>query len=187
MNSEVLVYRRRECNGKIHLIASFNSVEDLVSNCSSFDNFSYCDTDRTSAGLHSWDRDYTGGTWVDYYKTTHYCYVAYNSKNKIIGPDILTGLRRKYIRNRWKRYYYRYNSWSKRSNGHWYRHPKTTQERRWANAWDDEEFAPRIRTKRNARHLPNSWDDLPRGSKGKNWKNYRKHQWKEKGVAKATP
>ena len=69
----------------------------------------------------------------------------------------------------------------KRSHYHYYRRVRTTQERRWANAWDDEEFAPKIRKCRNASNLPSYWDDQPRSNcDNHNWKRFRKHQWKEK-------
>lgn len=61
-----------------------------------------------------------------------------------------------------------------------YRRIRTTHERRWAHAWDDEEFAPKVRSRRNARNLPNSWDDIPRFDwRHRSWKRYRKHQWKD--------
>jgi len=69
---------------------------------------------------------------------------------------------------------------AKRRNYSYYRHPQTTQERRWADAWDDEEFAPKCRATRNARTLPNCWDDFVRSNhRNRTWKHYRKHQWKD--------
>lgn len=59
----------------------------------------------------------------------------------------------------------------------WLRHPRTTQERCWADAWKDEDFAPRTRARRNARNLPNAWDDVHRDVE-RSWKRYRKAQWK---------
>lgn len=68
---------------------------------------------------------------------------------------------------------------SKRGNYSFWRHPRTTQERRWANAWDDEEFAPKARGARNGHNLPNVWDDIVRqDSEDRNWKRHRKFQWK---------
>ena len=64
------------------------------------------------------------------------------------------------------------NSWS---FGHYYRRPKTTQEMRWAIA--HEKY---VRGRRSKRHLPSSWDDVPRSDirERKNWKRNRKTQWK---------
>ena len=53
----------------------------------------------------------------------------------------------------------------------------TTPERRWAHAWDDEDDAPKCRASRNAKNLPNSWDDYWRYNQ-KSWKKFRKTQWK---------
>lgn len=76
---------------------------------------------------------------------------------------------------RWK-----YNSWAKRRR-YRLRRIRTTHERRWVRAWDDEEFAPKIRARRNARNLPDSWDDyVRRDVDDRNWKRHRRHQWKEK-------
>ncbi|HCW06988.1 MAG TPA: hypothetical protein DGG95_06450 [Cytophagales bacterium] len=63
----------------------------------------------------------------------------------------------------------------KRSGGGYYRHMKTTQERRWS-------FAAKVdgvpwRARRNARNLPNPWDDICR-TVTKSWKKHRKTQWK---------
>jgi hypothetical protein len=56
---------------------------------------------------------------------------------------------------------------------------RTTQEIRWAHAWDDEENAPRVRAARNGHNLPNMWDD-PMGHNEKSWKyqSKRRHQWR---------
>ena len=70
--------------------------------------------------------------------------------------------------------------WSKQAwGGH--RSIRTHQERKWANAHDDEEFAPKPRGKRNKISLPTSWDDVIAHS-DKSWKTQskRKHQWKSK-------
>lgn len=79
--------------------------------------------------------------------------------------------------------YYTYVPGSKRSyrHGYGFRHPRTTYERRWADAWTDEEEspAPKIRARRNFRNLPSSWDDIPRRDwDNNNWKRFRRHQYK---------
>jgi hypothetical protein len=61
----------------------------------------------------------------------------------------------------------RFYGW-KRSTGHYYRHPKTTQELREGPT----------RARRNG--LPSSWDDLRiMARENRNWKQFRKTQWKE--------
>lgn len=63
----------------------------------------------------------------------------------------------------------------------WYKIPKTTQERRWSFA-----YGKYVRVKRNARNLPNAWDDYSRSDcdTRRSWKNKKiKKQWmKNAGV-----
>jgi len=62
-----------------------------------------------------------------------------------------------------------------------FRHPRSTQEKRWVHAWDDEEFAPKVRAKRGMRYLPDAWDDyLSHNDKCWKTQSKRRHQWKEK-------
>ena len=65
----------------------------------------------------------------------------------------------------------------------YYRHPKTTQERKlWTGLCiDSKEFDVNIklRAARSARNLPNAWDDWVRSSyQVKSWKNYRTQQYR---------
>lgn len=72
---------------------------------------------------------------------------------------------------------------SKRSGGHFFRLPRTRQEFTAAAAHDaDSEavaLAGRWRARRNRSNLTTAWDDVPCGRRGRNWKNFRKHQWKD--------
>lgn len=109
--------------------------------------------------------------------------VAYNGKGKVLTPDHLLGLARKY-NPRYNRYWGKYSSlWFTGSKSNWHRgvnirYMKTTQEYRWEKAWDDEEFAPKYRAKRTHKYLPNVYDDYWRYNM-KSWKQFRKHQWKD--------
>jgi len=72
---------------------------------------------------------------------------------------------------------------SKRTNGSMYRRIHTFQESKWADAWDrhNEEVSIKTRARRNRSNLPNTWDDyIRRDVEIKNWKRYRKTQWKGK-------
>lgn len=64
--------------------------------------------------------------------------------------------------------------------GSYYRRVKTFQEHRSDFTTEDEDFyGVKVRCKRNSKNLPNAWDDIPRHCcDRKNWKYYRKHQWK---------
>ena len=56
----------------------------------------------------------------------------------------------------------------------------TMKERRWADAWeDDEDFRVSVRRRRSAGHLPDSWDDIF-SHNDKSWKTQskRRRQWK---------
>lgn len=67
----------------------------------------------------------------------------------------------------------------KRSGYRYYRHPKTTVERRqyFKDMYDLDEYYFKVRSRRGFRALPNSWDDQVRHVE-RNWKSQRNHQWK---------
>lgn len=109
--------------------------------------------------------------------------VAYNENGKILKPDTIVGIARKYWKKRNNNFT---GAWTRKRGNGWkigaygsYRHMKTFQERKWAHAWDDEEHTPKVRCARNIRNLPTSWDDIWANSQ-KCWKKQskRKHQWK---------
>lgn len=66
--------------------------------------------------------------------------------------------------------------------GRYYRHPKTTQEKRnvACDAVDEniEYYKVKIRQRRNATNLPQLWDDRRRCNQN-NWKSQRKTQWRQ--------
>ena len=109
--------------------------------------------------------------------------VVADQNGKLFTSDRLIGLFRVYWRNKMlgrRCKYDRRNGCKKSAWGGW-RSMKTFQERKWANAWDDEEFVPKVRAARNDANLPDAWDDYYADS-AKSWKiqSKRKHQWKEK-------
>lgn len=62
------------------------------------------------------------------------------------------------------------------------RHPKTTHDRRWAQALDEDVPA---RPSRQARGLPSAWDDQVRSDyRDRCWKRYRQRQFKVSGQGK---
>jgi len=67
--------------------------------------------------------------------------------------------------------------------GTWLRGPRTLQENREANFFfehDEEARDYKIKGRAHRSKLPTLWDDRCRSNYGvKNWKQYRKHQWKE--------
>ena len=105
--------------------------------------------------------------------------VVYDHLCNFYSPDRLVGLYREWSGNR--KYYYNWNSWSKRRGGHTFRRFRTFHERKWAHAWDCEEYAPKVRAARQGHNLPDPWDDYHRNSE-RGWKRCtkRRHQWKEK-------
>lgn len=184
MQKPVYVYRRSNFDGKVKLIHVFDDVAQLVSQTWDIaSKFGYALEDRHSTGLAKWDPDtqrvssIREDRYAYWYVNWNYCYVAYENDVTLVTPDRLVGLNRQLHPPR--RYYW--HSWRKRNwrkGGH-YRQMRTTQERRWAAAWDDEEFAPKTRAARNFRNLPNAWDDWWR-TEDRNWKRYRRTQWKSK-------
>lgn len=77
-----------------------------------------------------------------------------------------------YFRKNQKQYKFRNDPvprTGRRSNYGYWRHPKTAQELRNIDCF----------TRAKRKNIPTSWDDLERGDwRDKNWKRYRKHQWK---------
>lgn len=118
------------------------------------------------------------------HKESNKAVVIYDHNGKLFTPDYVIGKFRVYrITRTTPSYYYRY----KRTNGRKkcaygsHRSPRTFQERKWAHAWNDEEFTPMARGRRQGYHLPTNWD-APPSHNDKCWKTQskRKHQWKEK-------
>lgn len=189
------IYKRDEFNGKLKILATFNSFEDLFRRVGYRYNFAetfgYDDTDRHSHGHdHFGDHGRTPSiprrtdylTWG--WKETQYRYIAFED-GKVITPDRLVGLYRDYAYNNridWhKRWNRKADRGQKKSAYGGLRRIRTFHERRWAHAWDDEEFAPRVRAARQGHNLPDPWDDYWADNQ-KSWKRQskRKHQWKEK-------
>lgn len=83
------------------------------------------------------------------------------------------------IKHQCPKSYHNIFSGRKRSSGHYYRRFRTLNERKQSEFWKGEEFTPKPRARRNFKNLPDSWDDCPISSwKDRNWKKFRKHQWK---------
>lgn len=113
-----------------------------------------------------------------------YTYIIRDSLGNCYNPGIVGEDSWKKIRER-RKYRWGYpnprqpGSRTGQGWGHMYRRPKTTQERRWAHAWDDEDFAPKVRKARNKKNLVDAWDDRRLSSReDRNWKRFRKTQWK---------
>ena len=171
---------------KIRHLADFELNEFFYRHVHTEETFSRFSTDlyhRVRAKHEPWDK------YVDYFDNM-YAYVAYDEKGRVVTPDRLLGLYRKWLRQRYAEFdktwkYGRRQPGSKRRPYCWHRHPKTTQLRRWYHAWDDEEFAPRPRAGRSPKYLPSAWDDVRRSDKeDRNWKRHRKTQWKENKLPK---
>jgi len=179
MTPKIYIYRRSDLNGKIYIVSTYESVAALVKSIDNFSNFSSNFEDRCSLPLLSCDRE-APSKLFSLEKSTHYCYVCYDEFDKHYSKSQLVGISRSL--NTYKET--NYKSWAKRG-GKWrgLRYIRTTQEIKWVHAWDNEEFAPRIRAKRNEHNLPTLWDDFWRYS-NKNWKKQskRQRQWKPKKV-----
>lgn len=107
--------------------------------------------------------------------------VAYTGKGKVIDPTHLVGLARAHyqLSNYWR--YPGTKSSKRHVRGSWLKLIHTTPERRATFACEDqEEYAPKVRARRNSTNLLETWDDYQRFNQ-KNWKKFRNHQWKSKG------
>ena len=63
----------------------------------------------------------------------------------------------------------------------YFRHPHTKNEMKqyFASKYSETDIFIRIRGRRSPKSLPNSWDDIYRSNMFlRNWKSYRKTQWK---------
>lgn len=124
--------------------------------------------------------DWVRGNWEDFLRgivpARYHDYVLRDSFGDVVDP---ADVRRAHYNL--DPYIPRYRRFSGRKRRHYrfHRRFRTFQERKWAQAWDDEEDAPKVRARRNAKNLPNPWDDYPRHDwRIRNWKRYRRYQWK---------
>ena len=185
--NEIIIYKRCELNGKIIAVAKFESIEQLFSvNYKYFGWFSsdFNDTYGPDVGypyyrLAYWDKcpclHARIGAFPD---VKYYCYLVFDSTHTHYSRDRLIGLYRK-----WNERYRKcrgYRRW-RRTAWRRCRKIKTFHEHKWAHAWDDEDFSPKVRAKRQGNYLPTYWDDI-RGHTDKCWKTQsnRKRQWKVK-------
>jgi len=175
------IYRRAD--GKDCLIRTFDTFEDLCRsrsiNTNTLAEFGYDPTDRVASRYLFGELDTEDNFEVN--RNSYICYEA----DKFVTPDRLVGLYRTWnirpYRGRWGWGWWHHAGHKKAVWPQW-RNPKTTQEQRWAHAWDDEEFAPKngfARGRRRAHALPTSWDDNY-GHNDKSWKTQskRRHQWR---------
>ncbi len=176
------IYRRAD--GKDRLIRTYDTFEDLFRarsiNTRTLAEFGRNPNDRIAASYLFGELDNIIEDNFDVNRNSYICYEA----DKFVSPDRLVGLCRAWM---WARPYRKSWGWwhhagSKRAVWPCWRNPKTTQEQRWAHAWDDEEFAPKTgfaRGRRSAHALPNSWDDIY-GHNDRSWKTQskRRHQWR---------
>lgn len=174
------IYRR--INGKDRLIASFSSLHEFFEktrflNEKELKTFGVDPTAKIFSPLLFNEGDF-------FCDIEHHVYVAYEEQ-KPITPDRLVGEYRAWVKNYYARsrrsWYNRRDRGARKDAYGRFRRPRTTQERRWASAWDDEDFMPPVRGKRRSHNLPNAWDDVYSHNQ-KSWKKQskRRRQWKEK-------
>lgn len=186
------VSKRDEFNGKLKVLATFNSFDELFNYVSyNYDftkYFGYDDNNRHDNGTGGFgDHRRTPSPpllYIATWKETHYCYVLHED-GKFVTPDRIVGLYREYLYNRSKDRRRRW-SWQRKSDRGQkksayggLRHVHTTPEKRWSVDWDDDGNTIYVRPKRNMKNLPDTWDDYwVRGEKSWKRQSKRKHQWK---------
>ncbi len=113
------------------------------------------------------------------YRVPIFARVVYNDTGKVMDIGHLVGIARKYNKR------YNITGWWKipGTKRNWHRGANmrqihTTPERRASFSCNDQDDrVPNLRNKRNMSNLPTTWDDYWRHNE-KNWKSFRKHQWK---------
>ena len=201
---EIVVWKKDEYTGKIYLAGSFSNMEKFFHKATvasstyasyrfrgvTFEGFGSDFDERHDFGYYAFDHKryfMIGENQCDKNRwlKSFYCYLCYDQFDKHYSRDRLVGLYRIWRDDRRKRYRRGWMShgWKR---GAWggYKEPCITHELRWAEAWDDEEFAPKkgfARPRRRGRNLPNAWDDeISRSEKSWKTQSKRKHQWKPK-------
>jgi hypothetical protein len=177
----ITVYKRDEFNGSLNIIKEFNQFDDMFDFIGyQFDSkiFGYSDVQRHNGQPNLGDfYQSPPPCWM--YVRRHYCYVVFDANDKFVTPDRLLGMQRKFWKNRRIKQDRKWAShrWGHHARGR-LRYMRTNQEHRWAHAWDDEEFAPKVRAARQGKNLPTAWDDHM-GHNEKSWKfqSKRSHQW----------
>lgn len=172
MKDKIFVYRRN-AKGVLHLIEEYNSSDAFARRYYDGkvkDEFGDNDIDHVNITIKAF-----GDSW----SVKIYAKVAYNSKDKLLPVSQLVGYTRRRVRKTWRDKWINSRQGRKKDAYGTFRYIRTTQERCWAHAWDDEEFCPSPRASRQGHNLPDAWDDYWAHSE-KNWKmqSKRKHQWK---------
>lgn len=184
----LLTIYRRDHNGKIRTIGEF-TPDQLFSSFGYFfsglDAFGNDLNDRVRSDQLPID-PFPVNRNPDFFRNWMHAYVAYDQRGHLVTVDQLRVLKcefhnrlyREWMKHKQPRVY---NSWSKCRPYRRYRRPKTTQERRWYHAWDDEEVIPYRRARRSPSNLRDAWSDVRRSdAEDRSWKRHRKTQWKEK-------
>lgn len=103
-----------------------------------------------------------------------YKYIIETEKGVRLSDETLKGIFSS-VKTRWSFYC---TGYKRHKRGHYFRHMRTTQERRMASLVLKEEFEPNWRGKRGL-GLRQCWDDIYHSDvENNNWKRYRKTQWK---------
>lgn len=182
----MLYVKQAKYHGGIVEIGQFTDIKAVYNYCRNLYIY-YPGASRISARFsHNFDEIYSnGGTFYNDINGTlrlterEYCYVIENSSGIRYSRDTVYGLFNKLDKpHKNTRYFYGRN---KHYRSH-YRHIATTQERRFASGILLEEGEVPPRAKRNLANLPNAWDEYPHFDVyDRNWKRYRKKQYKESG------
>ena len=169
----IIVTQRDRIKGHIKEIGTFTETEFARVYGDELDHFATNHNEYFKSYVDDW-----------YLGSTECKFVAYNENDTILSVAYLTGIVRPYKKER--RAFFRYG-WKARFDrgarkdvyGR-LRHIKTYQERKWAHAWDDEEFPPKTRSRRQGDRLPDARDDYWSHNQ-RSWKKQskRKHQWKK--------
>lgn len=168
------------------VIGRFNTMRELYNHFCGFYKHNYNLASRFSFNPRErWSTE----RWMKEYETGHYKFIApvfcmyiENEDGVRYSTELIKGLFNKFRRQDNKHLYTDFfRGYKRHSRGHCHKRLRTTQEHRMAANVLVEEGEPKWRGKRTNHNLPTAWDDLPLTDwNNRNWKRYRKQQWKPK-------
>lgn len=177
-----IVYQKNPKSGLINIVDEFSSIEDLYKYFRklhhdkyyfAWEKYQYLE-DKFS---HVYDEIMTYKV-LDGIKKPIYKYVIENEHGLRFSYSYVKGEFQKIRKKLSIRFIWISTGYKRISRGGYFKHPKTLQEMKYSMIMD--ECEPKPRAKRNHKNLPNSYDDIPHSDYTRNWKKYRKTQWKKR-------
>lgn len=168
------VYQKVHGNSNLKVVGDFVSFEEIYEHFKHIRPYGYGNIG--SMFSHNPDEAYRKDTYWG--MGVHvYCYVVENHKGLRYSREFILNEFKKGLK---KSIHYNYFYGGKRHpRGYYHRHPHTLQEIKASAHVLVEDGEPIWRASRNHHNLPDSYDDINHyDDYNRNWKRYRKQQWK---------